>query len=153
MEVIPIKPTMKMSFVDLQKSVGNLATKYPGFDFNIRLYDDSHNDHGFDESPLDYNGKEIVDVTFTEKSEGGSIMVNSSAFGNLDDTGKEKELAEIKTKAANLGIEHYDQIGMECGPYVWFTILFTTEVKDVVSDFPLDRLDEFVGIVKSVIDS
>ena len=80
-------------------------------------------------------------------------MVNSSAFGNLDDTGKEKELAEIKTKAANLGIEHYDQIGMECGPYVWFTILFTTEVKDVVSDFPLDRLDEFVGIVKSVIDS
>ena len=42
-----------MSFVDLQKSVGNLATKYPGFDFNIRLYDDSHNDHGFDESPLD----------------------------------------------------------------------------------------------------
>ena len=61
-------------------------------------------------------------------------------------------LAEIKSKVANLGIENYDQIEYDCGPYVWFTIRFTAIGRDVVSDFPLDRLDEFVESVNSVID-
>ena len=142
-----------MSFVDLQKSVGNLAKEYEkkGFagGFNIRIFDDKDNCSG-----EDYDGKEIVNFEFCANME-GSIMVESEAFvSQMSDDNPDfldNIIAEIKTKAASLGIEHNYLIEIDGGPYVWFTVGFTAYGTDVISDFPLDRLGELVEVVNSVL--
>ena len=156
---------MKMNFVDFQKYIGTLATKYSDFDFNVRIYDSEQpdGDGRSAETYVDYNGKGSNHTTFTEKRK-GSLMIESHGFSEFtkknpskdDDEGDpnflDNILAKIQSKVANLGLQQYDNIQYDCGPYVWFTIIFAAEGRDVISDFPLDRLDEFVEVVNSVLE-
>ena len=146
---------MKMIIADFQEYVGTLATKYSDFEFKIDIKGGSF-------SSVADPAADRIDTTYTEKGE-GTILIESGPFNEwksgepMPKDGEESHtldniLAEIKSKVANLGIENYDQIEYDCGPYVWFTIRFTAEGRDVVSNFPLDRLDEFVESVNSVID-
>ena len=110
-----------MNFVDFQKHVGTLATKYSDFEFNIRIYD---LEGLSSDKYVDYDGKEIEQTEFPEKRE-GSVMIEAG-FGPtslLDDI-----ITEIKSKAADLGLQQYDNLQYDAGPYVWTTIIFS--VKD-----------------------
>ncbi len=100
---------MENNLADFKEYVGTLSTKYPDFEFKIRI------DGGAIHSVAD-NEKERIDDTYTEKGE-GTLFIKSRSAGMLT------------------------------------TIKFTAEGKDVISDFPTDRLDKFVDAVKSVIDS
>ena len=134
-----------MNFVDLQKHIGTLTTKYSDFEFNIRIYDVE----GLSSDKyVDYDGKEIEQTEFPEKRE-GSVMIEAG-FGptsDLDDI-----ITEIKSKADDLGLQQYEQLQYDAGPYVWATIIFSVKDADVNSDFPLERLEEFVEVIRSVLE-
>ena len=142
-----------MNFVDFQKHVGTLAIKYSDFEFNIRIYDLDNSEKPFVEGLssdkyVDYNGKEIEHTEFPEKRQ-GSVMIEAG-FGPtslLDDI-----ITEIKSKAADLGLQQYDNLQYDAGPYVWATIIFSVKDADVTSDFPLERLEEFVEAIHSVLE-
>ena len=142
-----------MNFVDFQKHIGTLATKYSDFEFNIRIYDLDNSEKPFVEGLssdkyVDYNGKEIEHTEFPEKRQ-GSLMIEAG-FGPtslLDDI-----ITEIKSKAADLGLQQYDNLQYDAGPYVWTTIIFSVKDSDVTSDFPLERLEEFVEAIHSVLE-
>ena len=53
-----------MNFVDLQKHIGTLATKYSDFEFNIRIYD---LEGLSSDKYVDYDGKESKHIEFAEK--------------------------------------------------------------------------------------
>ena len=55
-------------------------------------------------------------------------------------------------KAAELGLQQYDNLQYDAGPYVWATIIFSVKDSDVTSDFPLERLEEFVEAIHSVLE-
>ena len=134
-----------MNFVDFQKHIGTLATKYLDFEFNIRIYD---LEGLSSDKYVDYNGKEIEHTEFPEKRQ-GSLMIEAG-FGPtslLDDI-----ITEIKSKAAELGLQQYNQIEIDAGPYVWGTVSFSVKELDVISDFPLERLEEFVEVIHSVLE-
>ena len=134
-----------MNFVDFQKHIGTLATKYSDFEFNIRIYD---LEGLSSDKYVDYNGKEIEHTEFPEKRQ-GSLMIEAG-FGPtslLDDI-----ITEIKSKAAELGLQQYDNLQYDAGPYVWTTIIFSVKDADVISDFPLERLEEFVEVIHSVLE-
>jgi len=143
-----------MNFVDFQKYIGTLATKYSDFEFNIRIYDldnsEKQESEGFLSSDkyVDYNGKESKHIKFTEKRE-GSLMIES---GFEPTSFLDNIITEIKSKAAELGLQQYNQIEIDAGPYVWGTISFSVKELDVISDFPLERLDEFVEVIHSVLE-
>ena len=143
-----------MNFVDFQKYIGTLATKYSDFKFNIRMYDldnsEKQESEGFSSSDkyVDYNGKDSKHIKFTEKRQ-GSLMIEAgfeptSLLDNI--------ITEIKSKAAELGLQQYNQIEIDAGPYVWGTISFSVKKLDVISDFPLERLEEFVEVIHSVLE-
>ena len=134
-----------MNFVDFQKHIGTLATKYSDFEFNIRIYDVE----GLSSDKyVDYDGKEIEQTEFPEKRE-GSIMIEAGfePTSDLDDI-----IKEIKSKTDDLGLQQYDQIQYDAGPYVWATIIVSVKDADVNSDFPLERLEEFVEMIHSVLE-
>lgn len=134
-----------MNFLDFQKHIGTLATKYPDFDFNIRIYD--LKGLSSDEY-VDYDGKESKHIEFTEKRQGSLMMeVGFEPTSSLDDI-----ITEIKSKVDDLGLQQYDQIQYDAGPYVWATIIFSVNDADVNSDFPLERLEEFVKVIRSVLE-
>ena len=142
-----------MNFVDFQKYIGTLATKYSDFEFNIRIYDLDNSEKPFVEGLssdkyVDYNGKESKYIKFTEKRE-GSLMIEA---GFKPTSFLDNIITEIKSKAANLGLQQYNQIEIDAGPYVWGTISFSVKGLDVISDFPLERLDEFVEVIHSVLE-
>ena len=134
-----------MNFVDLQKHIGTLATKYSDFEFNIRVYDVE----GLSSDKyVDYDGKKIEQTEFPEKRE-GSVMIEAGfePTSDLDDI-----IKEIKSKTDDLGLQQYDQIQYDAGPYVWATIIVSVKDADVNSDFPLERLEEFVEVIRSVLE-
>ena len=143
-----------MNFVDFQKYIGTLATKYSDFKFNIRMYDldnsEKQESEGFLSSDkyVDYNGKESKHIKFTEKRQ-GSLMIEA---GFKPTSFVDNIITEIKSKAAELGLQQYNQIEIDAGPYVWGTISFSVKELDVISDFPLERLDEFVEVIHSVLE-
>ena len=143
-----------MNFVDFQKYIGTLATKYSDFEFNIRIYDldnsEKQESEGFSSSDkyVDYNGKESKHIKFTEKRQ-GSLMIEA---GFEPTSFLDNIIAEIKSKAAELGLQQYNQIEIDAGPYVWGTISFSVKELDVISDFPLERLEEFVEVIHSVLE-
>ena len=143
-----------MNFVDFQKYIGTLATKYSDFEFNIRIYDldnsEKQESEGFLSSDkyVDYNGKDSKHIKFTEKRE-GSLMIEA---GFEPTSFLDNIITEIKSKAANLGLQQYNQIEIDAGPYVWGTISFSVKDLDVISDFPLERLEEFVEVIHSVLE-
>jgi hypothetical protein len=143
-----------MNFVDFQKYIGTLATKYSDFEFNIRIYDldnsEKRESEGFLSSDkyVDYNGKESKHIKFTEKRQ-GSLMIEA---GFEPTSFLDNIITEIKSKAANLGLQQYNQIEIDAGPYVWGTISFSVKELDVISDFPLERLEEFVEVIHSVLE-
>jgi hypothetical protein len=61
-------------------------------------------------------------------------------------------ITEIKSKAAELGLQQYDNLQYDAGPYVWTTIIFSVKDVDVISDFPLERLEEFVEVIHFVLE-
>ena len=134
-----------MNFVDFQKHIGTLATKYSDFEFNIRIYDVE----GLSSDKyVDYDGKEIEQTEFPEKRQ-GSLMIEAGfePTSDLDDI-----IKEIKSKTDDLGLQQYDQIQYDAGPYVWATIIVSVKDADVNSDFPLERLEEFVEMIHSVLE-
>jgi len=143
-----------MNFVDFQKYIGTLATKYSDFEFNIRIYDldnsEKQESEGFSSSDkyVDYNGKESKHIKFTEKRQ-GSLMIEA---GFKPTSFVDNIITEIKSKAAELGLQQYNQIEIDAGPYVWGTISFSVKDVDVISDFPLERLEEFVEVIHSVLE-
>ncbi len=142
-----------MNFVDFQKYIGTLATKYSDFEFNIRIYDSDQSEKPWEEclssdKYVDYNGKESKHIKFTEKRE-GSLMIEA---GFKPTSFLDNIITEIKSKAANLGLQQYNQIEIDAGPYVWGTISFSVKDLDVISDFPLERLEEFVEVIHSVLE-
>ena len=143
-----------MNFVDFQKYIGTLATKYSDFKFNIRMYDldnsEKQESEGFSSSDkyVDYNGKDSKHIKFTEKRQ-GSLMIEA---GFEPTSFLDNIIAEIKSKAAELGLQQYNQIEIDAGPYVWGTISFSVKDVDVISDFPLERLEEFVEVIHSVLE-
>jgi hypothetical protein len=143
-----------MNFVDFQKYIGTLATKYSDFKFNIRMYDldnsEKQESEGFLSSDkyVDYNGKESKHIKFTEKRQ-GSLMIEA---GFKPTSFVDNIITEIKSKAAELGLQQYNQIEIDAGPYVWGTISFSVKELDVISDFPLERLEEFVEVIHSVLE-
>ena len=142
-----------MNFVDFQKYIGTLATKYSGFEFNIRIYDLDNSEKPFVEGLssdkyVDYNGKDSKHIKFTEKRQ-GSLMIEA---GFKPTSFVDNIITEIKSKAAELGLQQYNQIEIDAGPYVWGTISFSVKKLDVISDFPLERLDEFVEVIHSVLE-
>ena len=142
-----------MNFVDFQKYIGTLATKYSGFEFNIRIYDLDNSEKPFVEGLssdkyVDYNGKDSKHIKFTEKRQ-GSLMIEA---GFEPTSFLDNIITEIKSKAAELGLQQYNQIEIDAGPYVWGTISFSVKELDVISDFPLERLDEFVEVIHSVLE-
>ena len=143
-----------MNFVDFQKYIGTLATKYSDFEFNIRIYDldnsEKQESEGFLSSDkyVDYNGKDSKHIKFTEKRQ-GSLMIEA---GFKPTSFVDNIITEIKSKAAELGLQQYNQIEIDAGPYVWGTISFSVKELDVISDFPLERLDEFVEVIHSVLE-
>jgi len=143
-----------MNFVDFQKYIGTLATKYSDFEFNIRIYDldnsEKRESEGFSSSDkyVDYNGKESKHIKFTEKRQ-GSLMIEA---GFKPTSFVDNIITEIKSKAAELGLQQYNQIEIDAGPYVWGTISFSVKELDVISDFPLERLEEFVEVIHSVLE-
>ena len=130
---------MQMVIADFKEYVGTLTTKYPNFKFNI-----------------DIKG------TYTEKGY-GSLMIESSPFNEFTKKNAPKEgeednpnfldniRAKVIAKTAHLGSEHCNQLDIDCGPYLWWSINFSIAGRDAISDFPLDRLDEFVEVVNSVL--
>jgi hypothetical protein len=134
-----------MNFVDFQKHIGTLATKYSDFEFNIRIYD---LEGLSSDKYADYNGKEIEHAEFAEKRQ-GSLMIEAGfePTSDLDDI-----IKEIKSKTDDLGLQQYDQIQYDAGPYVWATIIFSVKDADVNSDFALERLEEFVEVIHSVLE-
>ena len=142
-----------MNFVDFQKYIGTLATKYSDFEFNIRIYDSDQSEKPWEEclssdKYVDYNGKESKHIKFTEKRQ-GSLMIEA---GFEPTSFLDNIIAEIESKAANLGLQQYNNLQYDSGPYVWCTIIFAAEDTDVISDFPLERLDEFVEVIHSVLE-
>ena len=143
-----------MNFVDFQEYIGTLATKYSDFKFNIRMYDldnsEKQESEGFSSSDkyVDYNGKESKHIKFTEKRQ-GSLMIEA---GFEPTSFLDNIITEIKSKAAELGLQQYNQIEIDAGPYVWGTISFSVKELDVISDFPLERLEEFVEVIHSVLE-
>ena len=143
-----------MNFVDFQKYIGTLATKYSDFKFNIRMYDldnsEKQENEGFSSSDkyVDYNGKESKHIKFTEKRQ-GSLMIEA---GFEPTSFLDNIITEIKSKAAELGLQQYDNLQYDAGPYVWATIIFSVKDVDVISDFPLERLEEFVEVIHSVLE-
>ena len=134
-----------MNFVDLQKHIGTLVTKYSDFEFNIRVYDVE----GLSSDKyVDYDWKEIEQTEFPEKRE-GSVMIEAGfePTSDLDDI-----IKEIKSKTDDLGLQQYDNLQYDAGPYVWATIIFSVKDADVNSDFPLERLEEFVEVIRSVLE-
>jgi|TARA_B110000467_G_C18282581_1_gene459524 hypothetical protein len=134
-----------MNFVDFQKYVGTLATKYSDFEFNIRIYD---LEGLSSDKYVDYDGKDSKHIEFPEKRQ-GSLMIEAG-FGPtslLDNI-----ITKIKSKAAELGLQQYDNLQYDAGPYVWATIIFSVKDSDVTSDFPLERLEEFVEVIHSVLE-
>ena len=134
-----------MNFVDFQKYIGTLATKYSDFEFNIRIYD---LEGLSSDKYVDYNGKEIEHTEFPEKRQ-GSLMIEA---GFEPTSFLDNIITEIKSKAAELGLQQYNQIEIDAGPYVWGTISFSVKDVDVISDFPLERLEEFVEVIHSVLE-
>ena len=103
-----------MNFVDFQKYIGTLATKYSDFEFNIRIYDLDNSEKPFVEGLssdkyVDYNGKESKYIKFTEKRE-GSLMIEA---GFKPTSFLDNIITEIKSKAANLGLQQYNQIEID----------------------------------------
>ena len=143
-----------MNFVDFQKYIGTLATKYSDFEFNIRMYDldnsEKQENEGFLSSDkyVDYNGKDSKHIKFTEKRQ-GSLMIEA---GFEPTSFLDNIITEIKSKAAELGLQQYNNLQYDSGPYVWTTISFSVKDVDVISDFPLERLEEFVEVIHSVLE-
>ena len=109
-----------MNFVDFQKHVGTLATKYSDFEFNIRIYD---LEGLSSDKYVDYNGKESKHIEFAEKRQ-GSLMIEA---GFEPTSFLDNIITEIKSKAAELGLQQYNQIEIDAGPYVWGTISFSVK--------------------------
>ena len=143
-----------MNFVDFQEYIGTLATKYSDFKFNIRMYNldnsEKQENEGFSSSDkyVDFDENGRLEVIFTEERK-CSLMIEA---GFKPTSFVDNIITEIKSKAANLGLQQYNQIEIDAGPYVWGTISFSVKKLDVISDFPLERLEEFVEVIHSVLE-
>ena len=138
-----------MNISDFQEHVGTLVQKYPKFEFKLEI-------KGGKFSSIPNDEKERIEMTFLEKGQ-GSLQINFDCFKPVADDKDpdeifEKIIGDITSKTSHLGSKNLTHLQIDAGPYVWCEISFIAEGESATSEFDLQRLDEFVELVDSVLE-